>query len=110
MANDVIKRLDEAQDRRYLTQDEFQLRKDLKAHVRGLAAVERSRCQQASRVVWLREGDACTHFFHLKANGRKRKNFIHCLKNDGSNYVWLHEEKIHLLFNHFHIILGTKEQ
>jgi hypothetical protein len=40
MANDVIKRLDEAQDRRYLTQDEFQLRKDLKAHVRGLAAVE----------------------------------------------------------------------
>jgi hypothetical protein len=23
-------------------------------------------------------------FFHLKANGRERKNFISCMKNEGS--------------------------
>jgi hypothetical protein len=43
MANDVIQRLDEAQNMRHLTQDEFQLQKDLNARVLGLAAVERSR-------------------------------------------------------------------
>jgi hypothetical protein len=40
MANDVIKRLDEALDRRQLSQDEFQLRKDLKARILGLVAME----------------------------------------------------------------------
>jgi hypothetical protein len=110
MANDVIKCLDEAQDRMHHTQDEFQLQKDPKARVLGLAAVDRSRRRQASWVVWLREGDSCTHFFHVKANGWKPKNFIYCLKNEGSNYVWLHDEKSHHLFNHFHRILGTKEQ
>jgi hypothetical protein len=69
MANDVIKHLDEAQERMLLTQDEFLFRKDLKARVPGLATVERSWRQQASWVVWLREGDACTYFFHLKVNG-----------------------------------------
>jgi hypothetical protein len=43
LANDVIQHLNEAQDRRHLTQDEFQLQKDLKARVLGLAAVEQSR-------------------------------------------------------------------
>jgi hypothetical protein len=67
MANDVIKRLDEALDRRQLSQDKFQLRKDLKARILGLAAAEQSCYKQASQIVWLKEGNACTRFFHLKA-------------------------------------------
>jgi hypothetical protein len=55
-----------AQENRQLSHDEMQLRKDLKARVLGLAAIERSRRRQSSRVIWLREGDACTRFFHLQ--------------------------------------------
>jgi hypothetical protein len=44
------------------------LRSDLKTRVLGLVAVERLRRRQASRLIWLKEGDACTKFFHLKAN------------------------------------------
>jgi hypothetical protein len=51
MANDVIHRLDIAQERRQLSREEFQLHKGLKARVLGLAAVERSRRRQASRLV-----------------------------------------------------------
>jgi hypothetical protein len=36
-----------------------------------------------SRIHWLSEGDACTRFFHLHVNHRRRKNFIVHLKVDG---------------------------
>jgi hypothetical protein len=32
-----------------------------------------------SRIIWLRLGDANTKYFHLMANARKTKNFIHSL-------------------------------
>jgi hypothetical protein len=72
--------------------------------------MERSRRRQASRLVWLKEGDTCTWFFHLRANGRSRKNFIPVLKDDNTRYVWGHEEKEHILYGHFQKIMGTKEQ
>jgi hypothetical protein len=68
MANEVIHLLDIAQDSRPLSAKERILRGDLKNRVLGLAAIERSRRRQASRLVWLKEGDACTRFFHIKAN------------------------------------------
>jgi hypothetical protein len=81
MANEVIQRLDVAQENRQLSAQELQLRSELKARVLGLAAIERSRRRQASRLLWLKEGDACTRFFHLKANGCSRKNYVPCLKS-----------------------------
>lgn len=38
-----------------------------------LAVVERSRRKQASRINWLKSGDACTRFFHLKMSARRRR-------------------------------------
>jgi hypothetical protein len=32
--------------------------------------------------LWLKEGDACTRFFHIYAIGRQRKNFVTHLKVD----------------------------
>jgi hypothetical protein len=62
MANDIIQRLYVAQENKQLSAEELQLQVELKARVMGLAVIERSRRRQASRLVWLREGDACTDF------------------------------------------------
>jgi hypothetical protein len=77
--------------------------------VLGLAAVEHSRRRQASRLIWLREGDACTKFFHLRANGRHRKNHIACLKTEDGIYKWSHEDKEQVLYSYFQSILDSKE-
>jgi hypothetical protein len=100
MASEVIRQLDIAQDHRRLSAEEFQLRKELKCRGLGLASLERSR-----RLVWLKEGDECTRFFHLS-----RKNFIHQLKSDDGTYAWTHDQKEKILFDHFNQSLGTKEQ
>jgi hypothetical protein len=70
MANEIIQRLDLAQENRILTVDELQLRKDLKCRVLGLAGIEET---TSGFTTDLAKGDACTKFFHLKANGRAKK-------------------------------------
>ena len=78
MAQEVILRLDEAQDRRELTDTEFNLRAKLKKRLLGWAVLERVRRKQCSRITYLREGDANTKFFDLKANGRRRISSKDC--------------------------------
>jgi hypothetical protein len=109
MANKIIHRLDMAQDDHQLSPEEVLLRRDLKIRVMGLAAVERAWHHQASHLVWLKEGDACTCFFHLKANSQSRKKFIPCLKKTNGEYVWSHDEKEQILHEHFLNILGVAE-
>lgn len=109
-ANDIILQLDIAQESRALSQEELELRRALKIRILGLAAVERSRRCQCSRITWLREGDATTKFFHLYANARNRKKKVSCLQKEDGKTVWAHSEKEHELFSHFHSILGTKER
>lgn len=50
IATEIILRLDTTQEDRLLSNDEQRLRKDLKWRALGLAAVERCRRRQASRV------------------------------------------------------------
>jgi len=100
MALDVVHHLDIAQETRELSTAEFQLRRRLKRRILGLAVIERTRKRQASRIVNLREGDANTKFFHLKANARKRKNHIQRLQKDGG-WAATHEEKATLIQEHF---------
>lgn len=54
MANEIIMRLDIAQEGRQLSDDEDTLRAKLKLRVLGLAVLERSRRRQASRFIWLK--------------------------------------------------------
>ena len=84
MAQEVILRLDEAQDTRALSTAETQLWGKLKQRLMGWAVIERARKKQCSRVTYLKEGDANTRFFHLKANGRRRKNYIQKLRRDNN--------------------------
>lgn len=93
VANEVIFRLDKAQESRRLSDLELDLLKQLKLQVLGWAAVERSRRRQSSRIVQIREGDACTKFFHQRAKGRRKRNLIACLKDNSGTLVWNHTDK-----------------
>lgn len=99
MANEVILSLSDA---------EAYLLSGLKHQVMGWAAIERSRRRQSSRLMQLKEGDACTKFFHQRAKGRKKRNLISYLKNSEGHLVWNHDEKEDIIYQHFSGILGTK--
>lgn len=78
----------------------------MKAALLGIAALDRIRWRQRSRVLWLKFGNANTRFFHLKANGRRRKNFIPSLKNKRGVEVHDHGAKADILHSHFRNLLG----
>jgi hypothetical protein len=106
MAEDLIFQLDRAQEERPLDGDERELRRLLKSRVLGLAVIERIKMRQRSRVCWLRAGDANTRFFHLKANGRRRKNFIHTLLHaDGAATEQRHKQQV--AHTHFSSLFGA---
>ncbi|XP_073367839.1 uncharacterized protein [Aegilops tauschii subsp. strangulata] len=107
MAQEIILRLDTAQENRTLSDAEWELRKKLKLRLSGLAAIERARKKQSSRINWLRAGDASTAFFHAKINSRRRKNFILSLKK-GNCRVSDHKEKEKVILDHFQSIMGQK--
>jgi hypothetical protein len=83
MSNLVFHRLEAAQDRRALSDEEWWLRKTLKHTVLGLSSLERTMARQRSRMRWMKEGDANTKLFHAVANGRRTRNFISCIKHNG---------------------------
>jgi hypothetical protein len=87
MAQEVILRLDEAQDSRPLSPAEHNLRHKLKKRILGWLVVEKARKRQTARISCIKEGDANTRFFHLRANGRRRKNFIQRLGMDMGGYL-----------------------
>ncbi|XP_073358319.1 uncharacterized protein [Aegilops tauschii subsp. strangulata] len=106
LASEVIFRLDLAQEERDLSAEERRLRASLKAKLLGLAAIDRAKWRQKSRLTEIREGDANTRFFQIRASGRRRKNHIPSLSGrDGM--VTDHEGKAQILFDRFKGIMGT---
>jgi hypothetical protein len=73
VCREVIAQLDLVQECRTLSSQERLLVKNLKMKLLGLAAIEKSRARQRSRVTWLRLGDANTKLFHHMANTRNKK-------------------------------------
>jgi hypothetical protein len=106
MAQEIILRLDEAQDIRQLSSAEFNLRSKLKKRITGWLAVEKARKKQCARINNIREGDANTRFFHLRANGRRRKNFVQHLRHDGG-WFFNHEDKQRLIQDHFTNVMNA---
>jgi hypothetical protein len=76
LANELILRLYVTMESRALSMEERGFWKLFKRKLLGLASLERTIARHRSRITWLAGGDACTKFFHLHANHRRRKNFI----------------------------------
>ena len=69
IANELILRLDGAREFRSLSREERLLKAFLKGKCLALASLERIRLCQRDRVRDLKEGDANSKYFHMKANG-----------------------------------------
>jgi hypothetical protein len=108
IANEVIRWLDVAQESRLLSNDELTLRKDLKLRALGLAALDRARRKQAFRINWIKSGDACIRFFHLKMSAIRRK-YIYSMKRQDGTLTWAHQEKEEIIHDFFSKLMGTKE-
>jgi hypothetical protein len=72
----------------------------------GLASLQRTIARQEARLLWLKEGDDPTQFFHCHANSRHRRNHIAFLDQDGVA-VASKEGKAQTAFDFFNHILGT---
>jgi hypothetical protein len=106
---EILLQLELAQESRTLTDQELDLRRRLKIRSTGLAAIEKSRIRQRSRLTYIRCGDANTKFFHIRASAKRRKNYIHCLQtNEGMAFS--HEEKENVAGEFFRNHLGTSTQ
>jgi hypothetical protein len=69
-----------------LSSTERDLRGSLLLELDKLAHFEKTSWRQKSRVLWLKEGDNNTKFFHKIANSNKRRNLMEKLEVDGILY------------------------
>ena len=96
IAQEVVLRLDQAQERRPLTPGELSLRKRAKQRILGFAALRRIKIRQRSRLTWIREGDAITRIpsssiLELRRAGEK--NYIPAFRT-ANGMVTAHHDKV----------------
>lgn len=109
IANELIFQLDLAQEDRRLSPLELDFRKSLKSRLLGYAAIDRARWRQKSRMIWIKAGDANTKLFHLRANGRRRKNHMPSLQGE-AGIVKDHSGKEIFLKDFFVQLLGERRR
>ena len=68
----------------------------------------KNNCSVRSRILYLKEGDANTSFFHQQARFRKKKNFIPKLKF-GEEIAVSQEDKQAIVFNFYENLIGKAE-
>jgi exonuclease III len=106
IVKEILLQLEAAQEFRALSDQELQLRRQLKTRSIGLAAIEKARIRQKSRLTYIRCGDANTKYFHIRASSRRRKNYIHCLHTD-EGMVFAHEDKEKVIQDYFSSHIGS---
>jgi hypothetical protein len=74
--------------------------------VLGLASMLRTIARQRSRILYLKEGDANTKFYHLQACHRSRQNRIASLHVHGAQVV-SDQAMAEALFHHYNGVLGS---
>jgi hypothetical protein len=104
VAQELIFQLDQAQEL-----EEVGVRKRAKQRILAFSALRRIKIRQRSRLTWIRTGDANTKLFHLRATGRRRKNYIPALVHHG-RMVTAQKDKSQALYQHFSELLGSAQQ
>ena len=77
----------------FLTTEERVLREACKSELEKLAIMEEVSWRQKSRVLWLKEGDNNTKFFHQMANSHRRSNYMERVEVDGTVFEMESEVK-----------------
>lgn len=108
IAQELVLRLDQAQEQRQLTPEELTLRRQAKLKILGLSTVRRIKLRQRSRLTWIRLGDANTRLFHLRANGRRRKNYISALSHN-NRFFTAHQDKEDILHQYYQGVFGSSQ-
>ena len=80
---DDILKLEEKEFRGGLSDEKHLQRDHLKADWDLLAHLNEVSWSQKSQILWLREGDNNTKFFHKMANSNKRRNRVQVIEVDG---------------------------
>lgn len=105
VAQQLVQQLDLLREQRQLNDAESSLRRLAKNKIVALASVRRIKIRQRSRLTAIRAGDANTRLFHLRANGRRRKNHIPMLQHEGTVHT-SQQQKANVLHQHFAQQLG----
>jgi hypothetical protein len=79
-----IQQLDALEESRSLSVEERTYREDRCGELHKVMDLDEISWRQKSCVLWLKEGDRNTKFFHRMANSHRRNNFIECLNIEGT--------------------------
>ena len=79
--------LDAKEDLSGLFQEDQTRRIQIKGEIAHLAPLEEISWRQKSRILFVKEGDNNTRFFHLVANSHRRTNYIWGIEVDGVSFM-----------------------
>jgi hypothetical protein len=108
VANEVVLRLEVAQEDRPMSVEERWLRASLKLKLLGLASLERTIARQRARVAGVKDGDASSLFYRIMASSTRQRNHIAVLRSGDRTTTDL-EGKVELATDFYLGLLGSAQ-